>query len=94
MRWGASRAKATYLKPQFQRLRGRRSAKKAVCAASIFTTASHMLRTDTAYHDLGSEHFERRTRGDQSRRLVVKLRDLGYNLEISPIQPDLSVVSC
>ena len=45
--WAASPHKASYLQAQFQRLRGRRGAKKAICAvaASILTAAYHMLRT-------------------------------------------------
>src|SRR3954447_6613609 len=87
--WAASRKKASYLQAQFHRLRGRRGAKKAVCAvaASILTAAYHMLKGGTAYRDLGPDHFDRRSREVQARRLVRRLADLGYAVELAPLEP-------
>jgi transposase len=84
--WAASRKKASYLQAQFHRLRGRRGPKKAICAvaASILTAAYHMLKDGTAYHDLGPAHFERRSKQTQAQRLVRRLADLGYAVEIIP----------
>jgi transposase len=84
--WAASRKKASYLQAQFHRLRGRRGPKKAVCAvaASILTAAYHMLKDSTAYRDLGPDHLDRRSKEVQARRLVRRLADLGYAVEITP----------
>src|ERR671927_238938 len=83
--WGASRKKASYLQAQYHRLRGRRGPRKAVCAvaASILTAAYHMLKDGTAYADLGPDHFDRRSREAQARRLVRRLADLGYAVELA-----------
>src|SRR5579863_2510554 len=45
--WGAARSKDTYLRSQYYRLKARRGSKKAVVAvaASILTSAYHLLRT-------------------------------------------------
>src|SRR6185369_9401142 len=85
----ASRKKASYLQAQYHRLRGRRRPRKAVCAvaASILTATYHMLKDGTAYAyaDLGPDHFDRRSREVQARRLVRRLGDLGYAVELAPL---------
>jgi len=82
--WAAARTKATYLNAQFVRLRTRRGPKKAVCAvaASILTAAYHMLKDGTFYEDLGAAHFDRRRPAAQARRLVKRLADLGFSVEL------------
>jgi len=47
--WAASRKKDSYYKAQFNRLRGRHGAKKAICAvaASMLTAIYHMLKNGT-----------------------------------------------
>ena len=68
------------------RLRARRGPKKAVCAvaASILTAAYHMLKDGTFYEDLGPAHFDRRRPVAQARRLVKRLADLGFSVELKP----------
>src|ERR671939_342319 len=85
--WAASRKRASYLQAQYHRLRARRGARKAACAvaASILTAAYHMLKDGTAYRDLGPDHFDRRSREIQARRLVRRLADLGYAVELAPL---------
>ena len=62
--WAAVRTKGSYLQAQFQRLRSRRGAKKAIgaVAASILTAAYHMLKNGTLYEDLGADHFDNRAK--------------------------------
>src|SRR3954447_878940 len=85
--WAAGRKRASYLQAQYHRLRARRGPKKAVCAvaASILTAAYHMLKDGTAYADLGPDHFDRRAKEVQARRLVRRLADLGYAVELAPL---------
>jgi transposase len=85
--WAASRAKGSYLQAQYLRIRSRRGAKKAVgaVAASILTTAYHMLKNGTLYKDLGANHFDNRDKGKQALRLVNRLQNLGFAVQISPI---------
>jgi transposase len=85
--WAAARTKATYLYAQFVRLRARRGPKKAICAvaASILTAVYHMLKDGTCYEDLGAAHFERRRPQSQARRLIKRLAELGFSVELKPL---------
>ncbi len=84
--WAAARKKASYLQAQFHRLRARRGAKKAIAAvaASILTAAYHMLKNGTLYQDLGPEHFDKRAQARQVHRLIDRLRNLGFAVQITP----------
>jgi len=85
--WAAARTKGSYLQAQFQRVRSRRGAKKAIgaVAASVLTAAYHMLKNGTLYEDLGSDHFDRRAKGKQILRLVSRIQNLGFAVQITPI---------
>lgn len=85
--WAASRKKDSYFQAQFHRLRSRRGAKKAICAvaASILTAAYHMIKDGTLYQDLGHDHFDKRSKEFQTKRLVRRLADLGFDVDIKPI---------
>ncbi len=85
--WAATRSKGTYLHAQYLRLRSRRGPKKAICAvaASMLTAAYHMLKDGTFYNDLGSAHFDRRRPETQARRLVKRLADLGFSVQLKPV---------
>jgi transposase len=84
--WVAARTRNTYLRAQFLRLKGRRGPKKAILAvaASMVTAAYHILKEDTTYHELGSEHFERRDKAQITRRLIRRLEELGLSVEVKP----------
>jgi len=85
--WAAKRTKASYLQAQFLRLKSRRGPQKAICAvaASILTAVYHMLRDGTEYQDLGPDHFQRRSKTNQTQQLVRRLQHLGYAVEITPL---------
>jgi transposase len=85
--WAAARKNGSYLQAQFQRVRARRGAKKAIgaVAASILTAAYHMLKDGTLYHDLGPDHFDRRAKTVQTRRLLTRLQRLGYAVQLTPL---------
>jgi hypothetical protein len=44
-----------------------------------------MLKDGTMYKDLGCNHFDRRSTDKQKQRLVKRLAELGYVVEIKPI---------
>jgi len=85
--WAAIRKKGSYLQAQYLRLKSRRGPQKAICAvaASILTAVYHMLKDGTLYHDLGPDHFHRRSKTTQTQRLVRRLQHLGYAVEIKPL---------
>jgi len=84
--WSAVRTKGTYLQAQFHRIRARRGIKKAIVAvaASILTAIYHMLKDGTMYQDLGPNHFDRRSKEQQKNRLLKRLADLGYVVQLAP----------
>src|SRR5277367_4588255 len=61
--WAAVRKKDSYYKAQFNRLKARGGARKAICAvaASMLTATYHMLNNGVEHRDLGDDHFERRS---------------------------------
>jgi transposase len=85
--WAAARKNDSYLQAQFYRLRSRRGAKKAIgaLAASILTAAYNMLKDGTLYQDLGPDHFDRRAKAIQTRRLITRIQKLGYAVHITPL---------
>lgn len=82
--WAAARKKDSYLRAQFLRLKSRRGAKKAILAvaASMLTASYYMLRDGVEYRDLGPTHFDRRDKTKTVHRLVKRLHDLGFDVEV------------
>jgi transposase len=85
--WAAARKKDSYYKAQFNRLRGKHGAKKAICAvaASMLTAVYHMLKDGTEHHDLGANHFDRRSTEIKAKRLAAQIAKLGFHVELSPL---------
>lgn len=84
--WAAVKVKGSYLQAQFHRLRARRGAKKAIIgvAASMLTAAWHMLRNGTEWHDLGAAHFDRADAHKTATRLIRRLQQIGYAVQLTP----------
>ena len=80
----AKRKKDSYYKAQFFRLQSRRGPQKAICAvaASILTAIYHILKNGTEHHDLGADHFNRRSTEGQTKRLVAQLTRLGFEVQL------------
>ncbi len=85
--WAATKKKGSYLQAQYLRLRSRRGAKQAIgaVAASILTAAYHMLKNGSLYQDLGASHFDNRAKGKQVLRLVNRLQNLRFAVQITPM---------
>ena len=65
---------------------GRRGAKKAIgaVATAMLTAIWHMLTNGTLYQDLGGDYFDQRAKATQTKRLVGRLQQLGYDVTIAP----------
>jgi transposase len=85
----ASRTKNTYLSAQFHRLAGRRGKKKAILAVahSILIMAYHMIQDRVPYHELGSDFFDKRNVQATTRRMVHRLEQLGYKVNLEALTP-------
>ncbi len=82
--WAASRKKNAYFRAQFLRLRARRGPMKAIVAvaASLLTTIYYVLLRREPYRDLGADHFDRHDPAKLAKRLVRRLNDLGFEVDI------------
>ncbi len=85
----AGRTKATYLGAQYRRLAAHRGKQRAALAVghTILIIAYHLLTDGTAYHDLGSDYFDRRDHQALERRLVRRLEALGNKVTIERSDP-------
>lgn len=85
--WAAAKVKGGYLQGKFHRIRARRGAKKAIVAvaASMLTAAWHMLRDGTPWHDLGAAHFDRADVQKTANRLIRRLQQIGYTVQVTPV---------
>lgn len=85
--WAAVRTKNSYYRAQFLRLRARRGPKKAIVAvaASMLTAIYYILRDGVEYRELGGQYFERLDRPKATQRLVKRLRDLGYRVQLEEV---------
>jgi transposase len=85
--WAAVRTKNTYYRAQFFRLRARRGPKKAIVAvaASMLTAIYYILRDGAEYRELGGQYFERLDLPRVTQRLVKRLRDLGYHVQLEEV---------
>ncbi len=84
--WAAARAKNTYARAQFHRLKSRRGSKKAVVAvaASMLTAIYFVLRDHVPYRDLGVTYFDRRDQTKIANRLRRRLESLGFSVQMQP----------
>jgi transposase len=82
--WAAARSKSGYLRSQFLRIKSRRGPKKAIMAvaASMLTAAYYILRDDVDYRDLGTDYFDRTDKARTAQRLIRRLHDLGYSVQL------------
>jgi transposase len=82
--WAATRVKKSYLSAQFFRIKSRRGSRKAIIAvaASMLTAIYFMLRDGVEYKDLGHDYFDRMNKAKTAERLVRRLNDLGYQVEL------------
>ncbi|MDP7724178.1 IS110 family transposase [Mycobacterium sp. TY814] len=87
--WAVSRTQ-TRLGARFRRLHrrfGKAGGKKAAVAIAhtILVIVWHVLHDEVAYTDLGADFYAERNDPDfHKARLVRQLKELGYNVEISP----------
>jgi transposase len=81
---GAARSKRTYIGAQYRRLAARRGKKRAAVAVghTILMIAYHVLSRREPYHELGPNYFDEHDRRRVERRLVSRLEQLGYVVDL------------
>ena len=83
---GAARTKKSYFSALYHRLAGRRGKKRALMAVghSLLVTGYHMITKQVDYKDLGNNYFDERNKEAVKRRMVKRLEQLGYQVELKP----------
>jgi transposase len=84
----AARAKGTYLRDKFYRLKARRGYKRAAVAIAhkILVAVYHMLSEQVSYNDLGDLYLDKLNKSHLTRNLVHRLERLGYSVKLTPQQ--------
>ena len=81
----AARAKGTYLRDKFYRLKARRGYKCAAVAIAhkILVSIYHMLSQNVSYNDLGDCYLDNLNKHHLTRNLVHRLERLGYSVTLT-----------
>ena len=81
----AARAKGTYLRDKFYRLKARRGYKRAAVAIAhkILVSTYHMLSEQVSYNDLGDLYLDKLNKSHLTRNLVHRLERLGYAVTLT-----------
>lgn len=84
--WAAVKRNDSYLSAQYHRLVPHKGKKKAIIAVchSMLIAAYYVLQNHVPYKDLGPDFFTRRNQEAIQRRCVRQLRDLGYEVQLTP----------
>jgi len=84
----AARAKGTYLRDKFYRLKARRGYKRAAVAIAhkILVSIYHMFSQQVSYNDLGDLYLDKLNKKHLTRNLVHRLERLGYSVTLAPQQ--------
>ena len=88
--WAASHVKNSYLTAQFRRLAAKRGKKRALVALghTLLVIIYHVLKSNVEYRDLGPDYFDKLEPERLRRYLVKRLQSLGYDVTLSPKNPD------
>ena len=52
----------------------------------MLTAIYHMLQDGVEHHDLGADHFDRRSTDSKAKRLVAQLTKLGFDVVLQPLE--------
>lgn len=82
--WAATRKKDSHLRVLFLRLKGKRGPKKAIVAvaAEMLRSAWYMLTRDEEYKEIGDGVQDKAQKERAAKRLIGRLKKLGYNVEL------------
>ena len=80
----ATKAKGTYLRDKFYRLKARRGYKRAIVAVAhkILVAIYHILSHQVCYNELGDLYLDKLNRHTLTRNLVHRLERLGYTVTL------------
>ncbi len=73
--------------PLYRRIRARGCAKQAMIAVghAILVICYHVIERQVCYEELGGNYFDERDRQSTEKRLVRRLEQLGYHVELQEV---------
>jgi transposase len=82
--WANTHRKDGYLRALFYRIKGRHDKKIAIVAVAhkILVIAYSMLKTKEVYRELGGDYFDRLNPERTVRRMIIRMAQMGYGVEI------------
>lgn len=82
----AARAKGTYLRDKFYRLKARRGYKRAAVAVAhkILVAVYHILSQNVSYEELGDLYLDKLNKHHLTQNLVRRLERLGFQVTLQP----------
>jgi len=90
--WAVTHSQEGFLYSLFLRIARRRGMKKAALAVAhrILVIAYHIIGDGVTYRELGQDHADRQHPLRTTRRLVERLANLGFDVELRPKAPESS----
>jgi transposase len=91
----AAKAKRTYLRDKFYRLKARRGYKRATVAVAhkILVAIYHMLSQNVSYNDLGDLYLDKLNKHHLTRNLIHRLERLGYTVTLTPRNQEIAAIA-
>jgi len=91
----AAKAKGTYLRDKFYRLKARRGYKRATVAVAhkILVAIYHMLSQNVPYNDLGDLYLDKLNKHHLTRNLIHRLERLGYSVTLTPRNQETAAIA-
>lgn len=85
--WASSKTKDNYLSDKYRRLAHRRGSKRSIMAIGhkILCISYNLIKKKEPYHDLGSSYLEQLHGENSKRNAVNRLKSLGYDVSLTPI---------
>ena len=85
--WAAIKVKKSYFAACFQRLAGRRGAKRAIIAIAhrILIALYHMLKQRKPFEDLGATYYDERHQAQLIKRTERRFAQLGLKITVEPL---------
>jgi transposase len=84
---GATRTKNSAVAARYRRILRHRGHKKAIVAVAhnLLVTAYHVLASQTTYHELGADYYDRRHTERVAQRAVQTLEQQGYRVTLERV---------
>jgi hypothetical protein len=91
--WAASRTRNTYLSAFYRRMQARKGPQKAVMALAhhLIRVVYNVLARGEEYVELGGDYYDRRSKPKVVSRMVSRLMKLGYQVTLTPVEPEVSL---